>query len=528
MRCILLMAMLLLSLNLMSDIIMQENVAENDDLITEDFYKIEKSQPDSLDVTLAAPADTTENNEKENPKKRKTVTIEEINDFIENDKDNFVYKKDMDYLPLYPNYKINRMWLTPTLSNNTYNEYLRNFGSARDNRFKNTKYSYPVSITRLYAGLGEFDKNFSHISFMKDEFLGLDHLYIRGDFKGSDEQINVGGSDVNLRALDTQVQAEYQLKDFTAKTVFFSTDSDRTVSNVKWNFQSFELAWKYFFGGYASTETKYEDSQSKFTEEIYIAGLQYHSDIVDIELYKQNSVMNNESKQFSGSNLSFNSGRVDLSFDVYTNDKFDSIQAIGDISVFLYKNYYSRAMVSYTDYKSPFTTLYEKQHIKAGLEYKNDHQYANILVGEKRLEEQRIIAISESFATLSSEVRLQIPVLSFILDFKNDFEYNNLSEGFYLVPEYKNTADISLVYATHPDNKWVVIGTRMYILSDIFTTDTPSVHTDPIFDLYTAIGITKYFDLCIELNNINRNWNYGNNEIQDFHFTTYLMWYFLN
>jgi hypothetical protein len=97
-----------------------------------------------------------------------------------------------------------------------------------------------------------------------------------------------------------------------------------------------------------------------------------------------------------------------------------------------------------------------------------------------------------------------------------------------LVPEYKNTLDISLELPMKNNNRWVMLGTRVHLLSDIFIDPQTLRQTDPVFDLYTAVSITKQFDLQINLNNINRNWNYGQTELHDFNVTSSLIWYFLN
>jgi len=487
------------------------------------FDNFEESGDDSLNHLLF---ESTNDKQAIEEKKKHEVQKEDILLFIEEDKERIIYRNNMYEVFYYPKYKINKVWLNnPFLSNVIYNDFLRNFGIVSNNRYNTYKYPYSVAMTRLYAGLGEFDKNFAHLSFMKDDILSINNLYFRGDFKGSDELIN----DINHKALETQVQVEYKVYDFDINTLFLSADSDRTDVNIQWDFISIDLAWKYLYIGYANNKVTFENDELSNVESIFYGGIQFKNDTTKLSVYSQNSSIKKKDEIMLGTKFSNSSYKYSVEAEILFYNESNKLDGYNDLKVKLLPSLDLLSDVFYSDYVNENANITERSRYKLGLEYRKGKQFVNIMVGNKTFyENRRSESIEESFFTLTSQLNINIPLWNFNVSMKNSFEYDKITKYFYYVPEYSNTSDISIVSLMSNNNKWVILGCRMYLLSNVFTESLSLIHSDPVYDLYTSISISKQFDLSIELNNINRNYNYGNNELQDFHFTSYLVWYFLN
>jgi len=165
------------------------------------------------------------------------------------------------------------------------------------------------------------------------------------------------------------------------------------------------------------------------------------------------------------------------------------------------------------------------------LPHNNNRFSVDFMVGQRSIE-QHIgeHTLSEDFTTISSEINYVFPINwlhSPFFQISNYFVNDDMKTTFLLLPEYRNYTDLSLTWFLPSDNR-VGLGTRINLLSKVHNAQWQSTSTDPTVDIYFSVGITKVFDLKVEFNNIYRSMNFGNDRLQDFHVTSYLVWYFIN
>ena len=135
--------------------------------------------------------------------------------------------------------------------------------------------------------------------------------------------------------------------------------------------------------------------------------------------------------------------------------------------------------------------------------------------------------LSEEFFSFSSEIRAAVSIYDFVFLLNNRFDYDHITEQFYLIPNFTNTLDLSLTWLMRHDNK-MSIGTRLNFIDSVLVEGDYVIRSNPVVDAYFSLGITKLFDIKLELNNIYRNAYFGNEYLNDFHISSYLVWYFIN
>jgi len=564
---------------------MQSNSAddeEDDDVASIEGLTIEKS-----DLT-------------DNQKENFSFTKDDVVDFSYRDMQNMIYYHKLYQAPIYHNIKINNIWLTNLqIPSFLYMNKLSNLGNVYENRFSKTFYPYAVTLTRLYAGLGDYDQNFAHVSMFKNEFMSKPNLHFRGDFRGSDEYkdgINQKSSDFYIQfdyAAHIKSMEEDEIKEINdAQKIDFGAtfmtssknllaryylfeDSFKNVSEVindSWRFVSFEVLWKNLFINYFFSENVLSSERTAeslnfdssglllgalITNEYNELKLTYQLNMNEIGepyLYKKKDNMVSLEHNMDTEKLDINTGfivfdnfsKIDITqkvffklyndFNLVTNMKYSDINR--PQIQYKVENYANHAVMGgisinmFSHIENRMQTLLSAQEDFVSNKLQSSLFYwsiqSNYLVGQKKITQYtNVNTLDEDFISFSSEIKVAIFMRDFLLKLINNFEYDNFHKEFILTPKYYNTLDVSLSWLMKQNNR-VCLGSRLNIISEIFNETSFPIKDNPLLDVYFLLGITKLFDIKVELKNIYRNAYFGSNVINDFHITSHIVWYFIN
>jgi hypothetical protein len=519
-------------------------------------------------------------------------TLVDVIDFCAFDKTNMIYKSSSLIIPLHDVYKFDKFWITHTqLPTNSYNKKLKNLGSFDmtdnpfkkeleykenkhylydTNRFSPIKYDYEMSLTRLYSGLGDFKQNFAHITFFKDSFLTLNGVNFRGDFKAISEIEKLE----NQRLSDIYLQLDYNNDDLhiSGKRLTSNHDLHRNyytliTTSIPMNAEenmtlnNLNVQYKYFFIGYFNSinTIKYlrMPEKYKFENESYILGAEYENNInsfvfqhSQLSAQKNISRVNKTKKEEYSLNPKYNAILQNdvrrillLDFEALFYDNFKKLYTFTNLRNNLIYNFYSTIKVETSDInRSELNYLletYQTRNVKIGLGYEKIVDYDSfdnsLYLGKKSISQyNRLYPIEpETFLVFSNDTTIKYNFNKYQLKMQNYLEYNNFKNDFIYLPVFFNALDVSLIKFLNFDNK-MALGSRIktygdaLILSAVDRTSVMLVPTNSLIDIYFSVGITKLFDINIEFNNIGRAQFVGNEMYNDFHFSTYMTWYFFN
>jgi len=552
------------------------------------------TETDTLDVDVAEEWELPEENLFDRPQEERrreiNFTLADVVEFCTNDKESINSRENLYRVPYYNKLKINNFWLLrPQLPFHLYQRKLNNFGHWNNNKFFMQRYPYAPAITRLHAGIGQFDRDFAHITLMKDEFLTINNLNFRGDFRASNA-LSVDNIDNNYGSSNFYFQSDYRLNDFAFSAVFINTsqnthsryysfqdafNNNTELMSDKWSFYSFEVAWRNFFvGSMISTNalnSSATNSSIKFEEQAYVAGTQFNWNHQDLKLSYQRSYyrFENATKTSNDDNIFYinhriSGNRFSLETDLLFFDNFSKNDISNQLSVNFYRNFHFLSDVQrFNNHRSNVRYMVETKQrsvYKAGIGHvtpdrrhysvisergkrpsfsnpfqQHSHSYwrwsIDFMLGQKHIDQvvrtPMFYRLDERFWTFSSNFYTAFRIDRFTAQINNYFEYDYMTENFLLLPEYSNITDLSLSWFLPSDNR-VSIGSRINVLSDVIVEHGRLFSFNPVVDVYFSFGITKLFDIKVELNNIYRNMYFGNNVLHDFHVTSYLVWYFIN
>ncbi|MCL2063041.1 MAG: hypothetical protein FWG98_01535 [Candidatus Cloacimonetes bacterium] len=411
------------------------------------------------------------------------------------------------------------------------------------------------------------------ISSVSREENGLGQL--EADFHGVKTYI-----DFTAMYLDTN-------RDLVARQYFlekiFLLQNETITEN--WQFISLDVSWKYLFGSAFLSNNRINSNRTSDRircENLgLVLGLQYENKFQEIKISYQRDVGNNEMNWAEGADIVYSEEKTEdnilgLSYNL-NHEKFQSelnIILFEDISRInmqqksvwdFHRNINILTDLNYSDVVRPFLKYRIENHIfremKGGLRIKYDKEYiftsnpekgasffvnsdriettiqADFMLGEKNIsqfrsinnptEEMQWLRIKEDFMTFSSDISASLKIYDFVLFLNNRFEYDNFQEQFYLLPEYSNTLELSLAWYLRHNNQ-MRIGSRVSFMGDVINDSGVLRQSNPVVDAYFALGITKLFDIKLEINNIYRNMIFGNEILNDYHISSYLVWYFIN
>ena len=558
MKNIIFIICLLFCKSLFSDNILLNTVSVQDTL---EFISISDTLTTNPENVFENIESFEESEKRDKPQKKEiSFTKDDIIDYAEKDKTAIIHRNDLGLVGYHNKLRIGKYWMVrPQLTADSYYRKLENFGVQNSNQFSLTHYPYEVSLTRLFAGLGDYDKNFAQITIMKNQFLNVNNTNFRADFKAQDELIE----NFNHKSADSFLQFTTKKKDWSFSSFFFQTNRELLSKNLyfsnnfnnssetikdRWLFYNFEIAWKTFFINYTISENYLKSNSSnenlKFDNYSFFIGTTLQNKYQEITLTAQKDFFKNNlySKKFNENlfttNYILQANNLKINTDFIIFDRLKKIDSDFKTSYNLFQNISLILKHKYSDnYKSDIEFRIENQiknELLSGFGYNSvNHECFDlidltILAGKKKLKQYgNINNISEDFFTFNTELKTIIPFKGYHLKLYNRFNYDNISENFLIIPEYSNLTDISVIKKLHHDNK-IALGSRMYIISDIIDEAFRFRQSDPVVDIYFSVGITKLFDINIELNNIYRNMYFGDKTLNDFHFTTNIIWYFLN
>jgi len=579
--------------------------------------------PTDTDTINGVPTDTEDTDDgksptptpERKPSKQPTVTLEHVIKYIESDKEKITQNKSLSEVNFQNIYKYNSFWITnPQLPVNAYTKKFTNLGEIspyysinqytpypnyHDGTpafFTTSSYPHEISLTRIYAGLGELDKDFAHVTFRKNEFLTLENLNFRGDFRAVNDypHRNVTSPySFYEKTSDGFFELKYKLYDFDISASYLdanydhpSTDYLLPISNTtalkpisdKQTLYTFDIAWKYAYIGMLQSESKIPTYT--FSTRSYLFGTKYQDTYNDINLaYQKNTdkvrrdaiygvreksddgiISLKYSLNYPFTQENYTKPKYELSTDIVTYDDFSKINSVTALSANAYKNIFVIAEGSYSDKQRPdIIYLFENYLVKAykigigyatieadainGIPTNNIFSIdANLLIGKKEVQQNIIfpssvgtpymVSENETFSTLSSQVNTNLLFFThYLLNLNNTFTYDDLHKDFYQLPSFTNTADLSITRLMKNNNK-IALGSTLYSIASVRKQDekenTYIIPANFCFDLYLSIGITKAFDIKVLVNNLGRRGYYGNDYLDDFHFTTMMTWYLLN
>jgi hypothetical protein len=504
-------------------------------------------------------------------------TIDDIVSFITQDKDNTLYQEPIYQVSYQNKYLFRSVMLSQgTLPINFYTTNLSNLGLIDEHAFQTTQYPYRVSLTKLFAGLGEFDKNHAHITFMKDEFLTVDNLSFRGDFKAKSTPYYFE----NFRMGSYFIDANYSMSDISFSTTFFSLDRDlrpgfyslsdiglyREKLNEKKSLAYFDISWRYLFLSYLTTDHKISAehiySSASFENNILALGTEFRYDRHGIKFATQYDHLQIDSSSFTDYNAyalySYVSddtcmSKYTINSDFFIFDDFSKINTFTRLSARTYRDFYLLSNVFYQDpiiFSIPFTYQnYITSSFYLGFAYQQNGNhlhnlslchlthshttnknniYLDFLIGSRSLRQtHRFYNLSETFLSYTSEISTAVQVDNFVIGMQNKLRYDDFDSPFLLIPTYTNSTEISLTRLLPKNNK-IALGTRIHFISKVFDEMNTTIPANHLIDAYFSIGITKLFDISFELNNITRRAYFGNEMLHDIHFTAFTTWYFIN
>jgi len=521
----------------------------------------------------------------------KEYTREEIVEYIIQDKQHLFPQQSPFVFPEHKKLKIDQfLLLRPQLPSSSYENKMMNWGEWQRNQFTTEKYPYEVSITRFKGGLGDYNQNFAHLTFLKDGFLAVNNLNFRGDFRGTSalyEEVNNKSADLNFRL-------KYNFSKLFLTTTHISTQQeiykkyyyllgDLTKAPYltdKWQYSSYLLEYQFFYLGYNTSKNLINAPQAGtkavMQSHSYLTGitgkLNHHSSHLSAQLdYYQtknhflDNWNNSSIQQASTNDLSYQfqyrySGILNyFQTDFLLFHAHQKIDSQSNLRLHVWKNFYAQSIITYTDenrtdlrvflenqtqslYQTGLAfdpSLFFDSASKTGIDssYSTPYSpsqlqhsifYSNLLLGSKRIN-QYFYSEKKTyeFVNISSTITTIFPISRFLFNLKNSFDLHQSNETIVLFPKYENQFDIALKIPLQNDNE-LGIGSRINIISSLHDEQNKMIKTNPTFDVYISISITKLFDINLEFNNLNRNMNYGNHYLHDFHFTSQVTWYFIN
>jgi len=559
------------------------------------------------------------------PKRIPTVTLDDVTDFVKTDRDILLQNKTLSEVNYHNIYKYNSYWITNTqLPINAYSKRMTNLGEISPyssiNQFTTLKnypeglpafftasnYPHEVSLTRIYAGLGELDKDFAHVTFRKNEFLTLQNLNFRGDFKAINDyqhrnmlrqhtfyektsdayfllKYSLFGIDVSGSYLDSSY--EHANTDYLLSTG--NTNTRSIPVSDSWTLYTFDITSKYLYAGILQSESKI--TSYTFDTRSYLVGTKYKDTYHDVNLsYQKNydkiltekssdnilslkyslsipfTVKNNaipaenDTTATSVGDVAYRpvstsispKPKYSLTTDIVTYDDYSKKNTITQLSAHIYKNSFFIGQASYADMHRPdIDYLFENyltRSYQAGFAYitLTDRDYfwidGSLLAGNKDIKQVEHIlldtppsTLSESFHAYTAEINANVLMFDqYLANISNITTYDDFSTMFYYLPHLKNITDISITRHLQRNNR-ITLGSTINIVSSVYKYDEYEdlhykVPQNHCIDVYFSIGITKLFDIKVLVNNLSRRGYYGNDYLDDFHFTTNMTWYFLN
>ena len=514
-------------------------VEENPDFQNEDDQpddEIDETEPNFEPI----PQDT---RDPQGQRKEITFTKEDVLDFVVDNRKHVITGRKLYDVPWHSFLQFNNIWLTNTQRPIHASLYkLQNFGRLDDNKFSIEKYPYAVALTRMYAGLGDYDKNFAHITFYKDEMLAIENLNFRGDFRGVSDFQNE-----SQKFSDSFLYAEYKFHDFSFSMNYLNFDRQLnsfyyyfedygSYIDEVWNIMNFEVTWKSLFVSYFSGSNKYSaaalGAPVRFDTKSLAVGVDLNFDIHRIRASGQHD---------------FDDNLFNLQYSLLTEDYmiktdgvfFDDgskIYANADIKASLNKNLYLLGKAHYRDIVRPKIYFSIENHLRnsyeGGVGYKsfpkgNFYFDTYMLAGKKELTQYFASKTTEDVYTVSHVFDVNYILHNILFNIHNKFEYNNFSNYIYLLSDYYNEVDASITMNLKNDNR-IILGSKVSLISSIFNEKNYIIPMNHCIDVYLSIGITKLFDIKAEINNLTRRGHFGNESLGDMHFTAQMVWYFIN
>ena len=511
----------------------------NDSLIAND--ENEEAPPIEDDDPIESVHQDTQSPQEQ--RKELNFTKDDVLDFIVDNRKHVITEKKIYQIPRQNFLQFNNIWLTNIqipINASTYK--LQNFGRLDNNKFSIEKYPYAVALTRLYAGLGDYEKNFAHITFYKDEMLTIDNLNFRGDFRGiSDYKIT------HQKFSDIFTQLDYNLNDFKFSLIYFSSDRDyhplyysfydnQNSINDVWSLFNFEVAWKHIFVSYFSDNNKVSadifKESFKNNNQVIAVGVNFDFDLQSIKVSGQHDFDDN----LFSMNYNLNTDSYKFNTDVILFDNNTKIYTHTDINATIYKNLYCLGKFLYLDIVRSEINFLIENHVRksyeAGIGFKglkNENFYYDTYLIAKQIEYIQFAnnKLAENINTVSHVVDVNYIVNRLLINLNNRVDYNNFNNNFYLLYDYYNELEASLTWSLKNDNK-VSLGSRLAIISSILNDYDEINSTNHCIDIFFSIHLTKLFDIKAEFNNLTRRGHFGNEILNDLHFTSQIVWYFIN
>jgi len=528
------------------------------------------------------------------PPKELEFTLEDIMNYIEADKEKVLPQNSMSQINYHNMIRFGGFrFVRPFLPTSAYNAKLTNLGNLNPNInqystirninngmpviFDSDTYPYEVSLTRLYAGMGELDKDFADITFRKDNTFSINNLSIRGDFKAINDYTNKNVIFPNQnynKTSDAFFQLDYSLYEIDISTVYLSSNLDvsthdyyiydhntKNMVHDSLTLNGVNVGTKYIYVGILQSENYISTSPKIiYSSQAYLLGVRYKNEVNNIDVayqknydkYKGNHPDTQEYKddiyslKYSlrypfNTQESIDKARYALTSELSLYDQFCKMNNYTQLSANLYKNIFIIGEASYNDYirpQIPFFRFenYVKHSYKGGLGYyaltRPDRFWidANIIGGQKEVIQfkEQADSISEKYVTISNEVNANLLLVEkYLININHTLEYDDFKQPFYLLPLYTNITDCSITLLMQNNNR-LSLGTKISLISEVKNAQEIFIPANHCIDAYLKIGITKVFDIKLVLNNISRRQYYGNDLLDDFHFTSMMTWYFIN
>ena len=474
------------------------------------------------------------------------INKDDVVNYLVQDRNNMTTSEPLYTTPYHNQVKINNIWLKKTML--PYQQYtfrLNNWGEVNDNIFQNSYYPYKVTTTRIYAGTGDYDNNFAHVTVLKDHFITIPGLNFRGDFKGKNENIEL----FDHRTSDFYLQLDYIINSFKVSTTYINTNKKTLTKNMLinnsyissndvnlyWQYTNFEVSWMNLFASYYKSDEiiSSTNNQRLASDEAGInLGYNINNFLIvastssdfksapDIEFQSENQwqqtnfiLFDNYSKIYA---TQFTKWKLSNYFSLLTDLRY--IDRLQDENYFLVKNHIDRVLSG-----------------GVGFNLKN-YVEIDILVGDKKITQyfnpnynDSPYKTTHNFTTSQLTFNAALSLYDFTLNIHNYLQYDAIPDldQVYLLPKFYNVLDPSLTWFLN-NNNFMSIGARLSLMTSILNENGNNVKSNPVLDTYFSIGITKLFDIKLELNNIYQNTHFGNNALNDFNVTAYLVWYLLN
>lgn len=476
-----------------------------------------------------------------------------FNNIFFSEDSNLEFETNKFEIPFHHTFLINNyIWSNSILPSSTIKSKLNNYGNVYENEFKNGYYPYNVTLTRAYAGLGEYDNNFAHISLMKNHSLSVENLHLRFDFKAKDqlyENFNYKSSegfaqaDFSINNLNFYTNVILSNRDLFAGDYYlydlFSFNRDRINDRfeffsigTKWSFISLNYVYhEHYLKSYQSpnsfkVNTTSIYSTTEYSNENNNLVLSIQKDYIETsnqKKFNQNHFMIRHSHLINNFKLSGRYMFID-SFDSKDLELSSSYKINENLEVISLANFRDkqRQLLSYRLFNV------NEAYYGIGNRFSNDMFNVQYLIGQKRLyQENSFYNIKEDVFSFVSDFSVTYPVSDYKLRYINQFTYDSVSDYFLLMPQFQNIANLSLIKELHHDN-YVSGGIKISALSEVRNEVFQIMQTNPLIDFYINIGISKLFNVEFQINNIIRNTYFGDKTLNDFNFTANMLWYFIN